>query len=74
MSNESKCALVRKGIVRGKGKPSVEWWKDGNPMRYCYGYTDKMTDKLLVECQYCKHHVSKAQDDLDAYLKSNATG
>ena len=67
MSRESKCALVRKGIVRGKGKSSVEWWKDGNPMRYCFGYTDRMTDELLNECKQCKIHVSKAQEDMERH-------
>lgn len=65
---ESKCPLVRNGTVRRKGKSSIEWWKDGNPMRYCYGYADCMTDEPLAECTQCKKHVSKAQLDLEAQL------
>ena len=53
--------------VSRRGKSSIEWYKDGKPQYYCYGYIDKMTDELLSECKECRNHVYKAQDDLDAW-------
>lgn len=53
--------------VSRRGEPSVEWYKDGKPQYYCYGYIDKMTDELLPECKECRSHVDKAQDALDEY-------
>ena len=66
----SDCQLVRTGQARCKGKASIEWYtEDSRPMYYCLGYTDKMTDELLPECNRCSKHVYKAQRDLEAYLK-----
>ena len=62
------------GKVSRRGEPSVEWYKDGKQQYYCYGYIDKMTDELLPECKVCRSHVSKAQDDLEAWLKQPAKG
>ena len=60
-----ECALLKKGVVRNKGKSSVEFYKNGEPQRYCYGYIDKMTDELLPECEACNINVNKAQGDLE---------
>ena len=61
------CKAKDGGKALRRGEPSVEWYKDGKPQHYCYGYIDKMTDELLPECKECMSHVSKAQDDLDEY-------
>lgn len=61
------CKANERGKVSRRGESSIEWYKDGEPQRYCCGYTDKMTDELLPECKECRSHVSKAQDDLDEY-------
>ena len=60
-----ECALLKKGVVRNKGKSSVEFYKNGKPQRYCYGYIDKMTDELFPECEACNINVNKAQGDLE---------
>ena len=58
---KSSCKVSR------RGQSSIEWYQDGKPQYYCYGYIDKMTDELLPECKKCRRHVYKAQDDLDKY-------
>ena len=61
------CKAKERGKVSRRGEPSIEWYKDGKPQYYCYGYIDKMTDELLVECKECRSHVYKAQGDLDEH-------
>jgi hypothetical protein len=63
------CKAKEHGKVAYRGKPSIEWYKDGKPQYYCYGYIDKMTDELLPECQECSSHVYKEQDDFDEYRR-----
>lgn len=55
--------------VKDIGKSSIEWYKDGKPQYYCYGYIDQRTDELIDECKRCKRHVYKAQEDLENYNK-----
>lgn len=43
----TKCPL------RDRGKPSIEFWKDGKPQIYCYGKTDARDGEFLQECQHC---------------------
>ena len=60
---------VKKCPVKdGRGRPSTEWYKDGKPMIYCYGWIDRMNDELIPECRNCPDNVYNAQDDLDAWL------
>ena len=61
------CRAKENDKVLRRGEPSIEWYKDGKPQYYCYGYIEKMSDELLPECKECRSHVSKAQDDLDEY-------
>ena len=68
------CKAKDAGKVLRCGKSSVEWYKDGKSHYYCYGYIDKMTDELLSECKECRSYVSKAQDDLDAWLQQPPKG
>lgn len=56
-----KCPIGR------RGKATHEW-NDGEKDRiYCHGWIDKMTDEYLEQCLDCPDHVTKAQDDLDAW-------
>lgn len=59
------CKAAKQGIVKQRGKPSIEWHKDGIPQYYCYGYIDMMTDELLEVCRNCIDHVDRAQEDMD---------
>ena len=61
------CKAKENGKASKRGEPSIEWYKDGKPQYYCYGYVDKMSDGLLQECKECRSCVCKAQDDLDEY-------
>ena len=61
------CKAKERGKVSRRGELSIEWYKGGKPQRYCCGYIDKMADELLPECKECRSHVSKAQDDLEAF-------
>lgn len=63
------CEAKKRGIVPSRGKPSVEWYKDGVPQYYCYGYIDLMTDELLDACKNCVGHVKHAQEDLEQWNK-----
>lgn len=56
--------------IKDKGKPSIEFYIDGKPQYYCYGYIDSRTDEVLDECKECSKHVYKAQEDLENYKKS----
>lgn len=57
--------------IHEKGRASIEWYKEGKPQYYCYGYKDRRTDELLDECQICRKNVRYAQEDLDEYIKKN---
>lgn len=68
------CKAKKTGQVPRRGKSSVEWYKNGVPQHYCYGYVDKMTDELLEVCQECIDHVDKAQEDLDKWREEQKCG
>lgn len=34
--------------VKRRGEATVEWYKDGVPQYYCYGYIDRMTGDLFL--------------------------
>lgn len=40
------CKAKINGKVKTKGKSSIEFYKDGKPQYYCYGYNDNNTDEL----------------------------
>ncbi len=61
------CQAAKQGIVKQRGRPSIEFHKDGKPQYYCYGYIDAMTDEMLEVCKNCKDNVIYAQDDLDEW-------
>lgn len=68
------CRAKESGKAIRRGKPSIEWYKDGKPQYYCYGYIDTMTDDVLPECKKCRNHVDKAQDDLEAWNRRTNNG
>lgn len=57
------CKAKKSGIVPSRGKPSIEWHKDGVPQYYCYGWIDCMTDELYEVCRNCIDHVDHAYED-----------
>lgn len=59
------CKAKNNGEVKTKGKSSIEFYKDGKPQYYCYGYNDNNTDELIETCKNCKDNIIYAQDDLD---------
>ncbi len=61
------CKVKKSGVVPTRGRPSIEWYKDGVPQYYCYGYIDRMTDQLLEVCKDCRDNVIYSQDDLKKY-------
>ncbi len=68
------CAAVKAGIVKRKGKASLEFFYSGRPHYYCYGYIDRMTDDPLEVCRECKSNVRFAQDDMDMLMGSADNG
>lgn len=61
------CQAVKNKSVDRKGKSSIEWYKDGVPQKYCYGYVDGRNDEPIEECAICPIHVDKAQEDLESW-------
>lgn len=59
------CKAKINGEVKVKGQSSIEFYKDGKPQYYCYGYNDISTDKLIETCKNCRKNVIYAQDDLE---------
>ncbi len=62
------CQAKKKGIVKRRGKPTIEFHKDGKPQYYCYGYVDYSTDEPIEICKQCKDFVDNAQADLEKYM------
>ena len=64
-----RCEAKKKGVVKRRGKPTIEFHKDGKPQYYCYGYIDYSTDEPLDECKQCKDFVDHAQEDLERNME-----
>ena len=69
--NKTICIAKKEGIVAERGKASIEWYKDGEPQYYCYGYMDKRTEYYIEACRNCKNNVICAQDDMDKHKKED---
>ena len=63
------CKAKKKGIVKRRGKPTIEFYRDEKPQYYCYGYIDSETDEPLEDCKRCKDFVDFAQEDLGRYME-----
>ena len=64
------CKAKKNNIwIKDKGKSSIEYYKNGKPQYYCYGYIDQKTDELIDECKECPKHVYKAQEDLEKWKR-----
>lgn len=60
---KTTCALAKQGIVKQRGKPSIEWYKDEVPQYYCCGYIDSSTDEPFETCRNCVDWTNNAADD-----------
>lgn len=49
----------------GRGKPTTEFYIDGKPQIYCYGWEDGMTDEPLEICKNCPDWVYGEQCEID---------
>ena len=58
------CQAKKTGIVTRRGKPTIEFYKDGKPQYYCYGYKDMRTDEPLEVCQKCADFVNNLENDI----------
>ena len=56
---------VRKCPYGKRGKPTTEFYIDGKPQIYCYGWIDGMTDEALDICKSCKDWANGEQCDKD---------
>ena len=61
------CEAKRRGIVKRRGNASIEFYINGEPQYYCYGYYDKATDVPLEVCQNCTDFVYRADEDLKRF-------
>lgn len=68
------CLAKKRPDIKDIGKSSIEFYKDGKPQYYCYGYIDQRTDGLIEECKQCSRKVYKAQEDLDRYIQERERG
>ena len=72
--SKTVCQAAKQGIVKQRGRPSIEFYKDEEPQYYCYGYINAMTDEILEVCKNCKDNVIYAQDDLDKWRATKNDG
>lgn len=49
----------------GRGRPTTEFYKDGKPQIYCYGWIDLYNDEPLDVCKNCKDWVHGEQCEYD---------
>ena len=63
------CKLVAIGKVKRKGNATLEFYKDGKPQYYCYGYINKMYNEPMKECKECKKYVGQADKDWEEMKK-----
>lgn len=58
--------------VYGRGKPSIEFYKDGKPQIYCYGWGHDKDDisTALDCCKECKDWAYGEQPTIDLLAES----
>lgn len=72
-NKEEEMVHVKKCPLGKRGRPSTEFYLNGKPQIYCYGWIDKMTDEPIDECRKCLDHVKNAENDLNQ-LRSKMKG
>lgn len=68
------CRAKKTGQVKYRGKPTIEFYKDGKPQYYCYGYIDRMTEEPLEACQNCADFVNNIEEDFQDYKGDEGNG
>lgn len=65
MVHVPKCPFNVRGI------PTTEFYADGKPQIYCFGYIDSETDEYLEECKKCLDWVygEQCQNDYKTHVK-----
>ena len=61
------CKAKKEGQVKLRGNPTIEFYKNGKPQYYCYGYRDAMTEEPLEVCKNCADFVDRAEEDLQRF-------
>ena len=61
------CKAKKEGQVKRRGNPTIEFYKNGKPQYYCYGYRDAMTEEPLEVCKNCADFVDRAEEDLQRF-------
>ena len=46
------CELSREEKIN-RGKSFIDYYENGEPIKYCYGFTDKANDEPLECCKNC---------------------
>lgn len=60
------CQAVNNGEVKRRGEASVEGYGPyKNPIYFCLGYNDLLTDELIQTCKDCKENVIYADELFD---------
>lgn len=65
--------VTRCPYEKGRGKPTTQFYINGKPQIYCYGWMDCMTDEWLEICKQCKDWVygEQCEKDYKKFLKGN---
>ena len=61
------CKAKKEGQVKRRGNPTIEFYKNGKPQYYCYGYRDAMMEEPLEVCKNCADFVDRAEEDLQRF-------